>query len=73
MRILNSMLYKYTFFQIVIKDELNRSLYNAHSIRQKSHINDKQFKRQFQLWLNELWQTKDAQLDALKRSDAAGQ
>ena len=41
--ILNSMLYKYTFFQIVIKDELNKSLYNAHSIRQKSHINDKQF------------------------------
>ena len=37
------------------------------------YINDKQFKRQFQLWLNELWQTKDAQLDALKRSDAAGQ
>lgn len=35
MRILNSMLYKYTFFQIVIKDELNKSLYNAYSIRQK--------------------------------------
>ena len=33
------------------------------------YINDKQFKRQFQLWLNGLWQAKDLQLTAIKNAD----
>ena len=33
------------------------------------YINDKQFKRQFQLWLNGLWQAKDLQLTTIKNAD----
>ncbi len=33
------------------------------------YVNDKGFKRQFQLWLNMLWSKKDAQLDAIKASN----
>lgn len=38
------------------------------------YVNDKGFKRRFQLWLNTLWSEKDAQLDAIKASnEKAGQ
>jgi len=33
------------------------------------YLNDKHFKRRFQLWLNELWNEKDQQLAALYQSD----
>lgn len=30
------------------------------------YVNDKQFKRQFQLWLNGVWQEKDRHLAAMR-------
>ncbi|MFC3912804.1 acyltransferase [Pseudaeromonas sharmana] len=34
------------------------------------YVNDKQFKRQFQLWLNDVWQQKDAHLVQMKEQEA---
>ena len=50
---------------------------NLEPIHEELHgdyVNDKGFKRRFQLWLNTLWSEKDAQLDAIKASNKkAGQ
>lgn len=32
------------------------------------YVNDKNFKRRFQLWLNTLWKEKDEQIDNIKSS-----
>ena len=38
------------------------------------YVNDKNFKRGFQQWLNALWSKKDQQIDAIKREyNNAGQ
>jgi 1-acyl-sn-glycerol-3-phosphate acyltransferase len=50
---------------------------NLEQIQEELHgdyVNDKGFKRRFQLWLNTLWSEKDAQIDAIKATNKkAGQ
>lgn len=44
---------------------------NLEPVKEELHgdyVNDKGFKRRFQLWLNTLWAEKDAQIDAIKAS-----
>lgn len=36
---------------------------------QGDYFNDKQFKRQFQLWLSEVWQRKDQRLEQIYKAD----
>lgn len=45
---------------------------NTEQIQEELHgdyVNDKGFKRRFQLWLNTLWSEKDAQIDAIKATN----